>query len=569
MIFGAGRLSLTLAAQDIVESMSEGLLLVDVEGQIVAANPAAAKLLDRAEASLVGLPVDRVLPGVAAGGSLRQRITRAEMPYTSPDGRQLTLMISVTRVQVDRRCQGLAVIFRDVSAEKAHQEKLRSMAMHDALTGLPNRFLLRDRVGQAIQRAARSREQVALLLLDLDRFKEINDTLGHDVGDALLVEVGQRLRRCVRDYDTVARMGGDEFVVVLGDLAAAEQADTVGRRILCALDTPIGVGGRGLLAHASIGVALFPTDGHDLESLLKAADLAMYAAKADGGSRLRYFAGAMSEAVACRARLRHELQDAIEHGQLALHYQPLLDPVTERPTSIEALVRWQHPRLGLLGPADFLPLAEETGLILPLDRFVLHEACRQSLAWQAEGLPPVPVAVNLSARQLRQPDLAALVRGTLKETGLAGEALILELAETAVMQSPETIALTLGEVRRLGVRIAVDDFGLGQSSLRWLKRMPIDLVKIDRQVIKGLGADAGDTAIVKAILALAHSLGLQVVAEGVETPTQLQILRSLEWDRGVSLRCDHVQGFLFARPMPADELRRMLSEREQALPLSA
>jgi diguanylate cyclase (GGDEF)-like protein len=569
MIVAHHELSLPLAAKDIVESMSEGLLLVSTDDRVVAANPAAALLLERTEASLIGVPLDEVLPGVATGGSPRRRITRAEMPYVGPDGRQRTLTVSVTGVHVDSRCQGVAVVFRDISADKAHQEKLRSMATHDALTGLPNRFLLRDRLSQATQRAARSGDKVAMLLLDLDRFKEINDTLGHDVGDALLVEVGQRLRRCVRGYDTVARMGGDEFVVVLGDLAAGEQADMVGRRILTALEAPVGVVGRSLQARASVGVALFPADGHNLETLLKAADLAMYAAKAAGGNRVRYFAGAMSEEVARRARLRLDLEEAIERQQLVLHYQPLLDAQTERLTSIEALIRWEHPRLGLLSPAEFLPLAEESGLILPLGRWVLHESCRQTSVWRAEGLPPVPIAVNLSARQLRQPDLVALLRGTLDETGLAGDALILELREADVMQHPEATERALLEIRELGVRIAIDDFGLAQSSLRWLKRMPIDLVKIDRHFIKGLGVDAGDTAIVKAMLALAHSLGLQVVAEGVETPTQLQILRSLEWDRGLSLRCDQVQGFLFSRPVPADELRRVLAEREQALALSA
>jgi len=444
-------------------------------------------------------------------------------------------------------------VIDDVTEYKRYQTELEHQATHDALTGLANRSLLADRLEQALVYARRSGRPLAVLLLDLDRFKHVNDTLGHSTGDALVRAIGARLTAAVRDGDTVARLGGDEFVVVLTGLARADDVAAVAHKLLRAAAAPVEVNGRELRASASIGVALFPQDAADAESLLAHADAAMYAAKEQGGACFRYFVPELNRRAVRRLALEAGLRRALERGELRLHYQPQTD-IAGTFIGVEALLRWQHPDLGLVPPADFIPLAEETGLIEPIGDWVLRTACRDVQAWEAAGLPALNVAVNISPRQFRSGDLAVRLRAILAERGFDPGRLELELTESAVMHDAAAAARVLAEVKALGVRIALDDFGTGYSSLAALKRFPIDTLKIDRSFVADLPGDAEDAAITGTVIAMGHALGLAVLAEGVETQAQLDFL--------CRAGCDALQGYLLARPLPPAELAGLLARGE-------
>jgi diguanylate cyclase len=432
---------------------------------------------------------------------------------------------------------------------EAANRQLRHLATHDAPTGLPNRVLLDDRLTQAIAHAHRDSQSFAVLLLDLDRFKQINDSLGHHAGDAVLHEVSRRLRGAVREVDTVARIGGDEFVIVLSPPAGREEAAALGQRVIDALRAPLTINDVEIHVTSSIGIAVYETDGSTAESLLMHADAAMYCAKQRGRNNLQCFSGDMDKASLERMSLESDLHRALKLGQFELFYQPKADTETGNVHSAEALIRWHHPQRGLIEPDDFLPLAEASGLMHEIGTWVLQEACRQCAQWQREGFPPLRVAVNVSATQFRRGDLLDLVRRSLEEARLEPRFLEIELTESAVMTDPEESTAILEEFSRMGVLVSVDDFGTGYSSISYLRRFPIDKLKIDRAFIQD-SADADDAYIVQAIISLAHSLRLKVVAEGVETPEQLQFLKSLG--------CDQYQGFHFSPPVPAPEFAHLL-----------
>ncbi len=438
----------------------------------------------------------------------------------------------------------------DISEQKRAEKNLLHMATHDALTGLPNRSLLQDRIGQAIGHAQRTQRGVALLFIDIDRFKNINDSLGHTTGDLLISNLAQRLRGAVRMVDTVARVGGDEFVVVLTDIARESDVTQVIPNLLEAITRPMAVVGHELSVTASIGVSLYPRDGDDAISLLKNADTAMYRAKDGGRNDYRFYAQEMNADAVDRLRLENDLRKAITGDELVVHYQPQVNAACGSIIAAEALLRWRHPVHGLIPPNEFIPLAEETGLIVAIGEWVLRHVCAQLRGWREAGLSELKVAVNLSPRQFRQPNIVEMIDRAVHDYDLPSECIELEITEGSLMHNPEEAALLLGELSKRGFRLAVDDFGTGYSSLAYLKRFPLHALKIDRSFVCDVESNRDSAAIATAVIALAHSLGLKVVAEGVEQQVQMDFLRALN--------CDMAQGYLYGRPLPAEEFIAML-----------
>jgi diguanylate cyclase (GGDEF)-like protein/PAS domain S-box-containing protein len=443
----------------------------------------------------------------------------------------------------------------DISDRKKYQGRIEYLATHDPLTGLANRNLLRDRLAQAIAFSRRSGQMLALLFVDLDRFKDINDSFGHAVGDKLLIEVSERLRRVVREGDTVARPGGDEFIVLLTDFSDPESVNAVAVKLLNEFAAPYVLTDVQLHVNASIGVSLYPNDGDDIETLLRNTDTAMYRAKERGGNGFQLYTPEMSVRAIERMELENALHRAVERGEFQLYYQPKVDLKSGQIVGAEALIRWFHPELGLVLPNRFIPLAEEIGLISSIGQWVLRTACAQNKAWQDAGLIPISVAVNLSARQFRHEELLGLVSNVLKETGMEPGFLELELTESIVMHSAEQFAVRLHELKMLGVKLAIDDFGTGYSSLSYLKRFSLDRLKIDQSFVNDIVTDADDAAITRSVISLGHSLNLRVVAEGVETAEQLAFLRS----NG----CDEVQGNFYSEPISAEDFSALLHERKR------
>ena len=439
----------------------------------------------------------------------------------------------------------------DITDRKAAQDQIEFQAYHDTLTGLPNRLLFRDRIGVALAHARRTRRSAAVVFLDLDQFKLVNDTLGHTVGDGLLHAVAERLVRCVRAEDTVARMGGDEFTILLADLHDNRAASTVASKILETISSPIVVEHHELFITTSIGIALFPEDGEDAESLLKSADRAMYRAKEMGRNNYQFATQAGEDISAERLSLERSMRYASRRDEFIVHYQPMIEIASSRVVGAEALIRWKHPVRGLMQPGEFIPIAEQSGLILPMGEWVLRSACDQMKRWHRAGNEHLHIAVNLSARQFQQPDLADVVGRVLDETGLPSSALDIEITESTAMQNAELTLSTLNKLKQMGVRISIDDFGTGYSSLSYLKRFPIDTVKIDHDFVRDVAHDGNDAAIVSAIISMARALKLHVVAEGVEDEEQLAFLRRHE--------CEFVQGYYYGRPVPAEEFEAVLA----------
>ncbi|MFP5410648.1 MAG: EAL domain-containing protein [Gammaproteobacteria bacterium] len=436
--------------------------------------------------------------------------------------------------------------YSDISERKANEARIDFLAHHDPLTGLINRYNLENRLDQALLSAHRDGQRVAVMFIDLDRFKNINDSLGHHVGDLLLVEVARRLKEAVRESDIVARLGGDEFIVALTGMSDALGAAHLADKILRVLGQPYAFEGRELYTTPSIGIAVYPVDGADGPTLMKNADTAMYHAKSLGRNNVQYFTSAMNAAASERLGLENDLHNALRLGQLYLHYQPQIRAHDGRCIGVEALARWRHPVLGEVPPLKFIPIAEEVGLIEALGTWVLEEACRQLRAWRVHGISGLRMAVNLSAQQLRSPGLVKTVESLLARHQLTGSDLEIEITESAAMDNPERAIVQLQALRALGVRLAIDDFGTGYSSLAYLKRLPIQVLKLDRTFVRDIETDPSDAEISAATLALAHNLGLTVTAEGVETTAQRDFL--------VRHQCDCMQGYLFAKPLPAESI---------------
>jgi diguanylate cyclase (GGDEF)-like protein/PAS domain S-box-containing protein len=495
--------------------------------------------------------IDAPLLRALAHGELET--SSREKRYLCRDGRRVWVKATVTAMQPDAGDAALVAVIEDISQRKQFEEELMHLARHDALTGLANRTLLLDRVSQAIAQSRRSGNQVAMLFLDLDRFKTINDSLGHDAGDRVVIEVGRRLKQAVRDADTVARFGGDEFVVLLPEMPTEDIAAALAQKILNALFEPMLIHGHELAPACSIGISLYPRDGDNGKTLLKNADAALYQAKAMGRGNYQFYSEEMNARTLDRLTLESGLRHAVERGELQLKYQPQIDLADGAILGAEALLRWHPAGQQLVMPDAFITIAEETGLIVPIGEWVLRTACAQQVAWRQAGLTDLRIAVNLSARQFRQPGLDAMVARVLAETGCPAARLELEITESVLMERPDSAAQTLQRLSDMGVQLAIDDFGTGYSSLSYLKRFPINALKIDRSFVRDIAAKSAasndDGAIAAAVIALAHSMGLTVVAEGVETEQQRDFLRQLH--------CDQAQGFYFSEPMSAAALEHL------------
>jgi diguanylate cyclase (GGDEF)-like protein/PAS domain S-box-containing protein len=549
----------TTYAVKVRESLVESLIVLTPNNlRIHSVNKATCELLGFRRSELVGKPLARFLPAVA---SLLQEakpkqlseqgfIYSIETIYESKDGRRIPVLFSASLMREHDEVLGIVCVAQDNTVRHRHEATIRYQASHDLLTGLPNRALFDSRLAIALAQAAQSHARLAVMFLDLDRFKLINDTLGHAVGDRLLQGFSQRISGCLRQSDTIARWGGDEFTVLLPNIQSVEEATTIAYRILDALKLHFELEGHVLRVSSSIGIAIYPTDGIDPETLLKNADAALYRAKEGGRNSYCLYTAAINSQASERLALENQLHHALERNELMLYYQPLVNTVTGQITQMEALLRWHHPEMGMVSPARFIPLAEENGLIIPIGEWVMRTACAQTRKWHEAGLLPVKVAVNLSAQQFRHPDLVSMIGQILKETHLSPEFLELEITETTVITNVESAKTVMDELTQMGISIAMDDFGNGYSSLSYLKKFPFHTLKIDQGFVRDITTDPNDRAIVTAIAALGKVLNLKLVAEGVETDVQERLLRSLN--------CHEMQGYLFSAPLPAPEATRLL-----------
>jgi diguanylate cyclase (GGDEF)-like protein/PAS domain S-box-containing protein len=539
----------------LVEKSWSGVALLDADLAFSYSGTSTARLLGYGEDDLVGTsflayihPRERetmreMLIALAAGASHE---SQTELRFRHKNGVWIWLEAFAQDMLHDPSVGAIVLNYRDVTQRKATEKQLEYQAYYDALTGLPNRLLFRDRVINAIAQARRNRRGVAVMYLDLDHFKLVNDSLGHSLGDALLSEVAARLQGCVRASDTISRLGGDEFTILLIDTSSSEAIAGVARKILQSLAHPFRVEGHELFVTASIGISVFPADGDEVETLLKSADSAMYRAKELGRNQAQMFTASMNERYGRRLALEQSLHHAVEREELVVHYQPIFDR-RRRIVSLEALVRWNHPSRGLVPPSEFIGLAEETGLIVPIGEWVLRRVCRDMRDWRHAGLPTMRIGINISAPQFQQLSFADVVAGIMHEYSCDPASLEFEITETVAVQNIETTMNAMRELKEIGIRIAIDDFGTGQSSLVYLKRFPIDTVKIDRAFVREVTTDESAAAIVSYVINLAHTLRLAVVAEGVETEEQWSFLKLNA--------CDHMQGFLFSHALPADEAR--------------
>ncbi|MGB6056061.1 MAG: EAL domain-containing protein [Burkholderiaceae bacterium] len=547
--------------KSLFEHHSDGVFSFNPLAQLTAVNMALCALTGYSRDELLTMPLSplvarRSLPEVRSCflEALQGKPQTCDLVFVKKDGTPFDVSIVILPNIIDGSVAGLHGIVKDVSHHKQSERRIRHLANHDALTGLPNRNLLEERIKHAIEQARRGESRIGVLLMDLNRFKIINDSLGHANGDLLLRAVAARLQAAVRDADTVARLGGDEFVVLLENIREFEQISHVADNLLKAVRQPLEISGHVLSISTSIGASIFPDDGADAATLFKNADLAMYEAKAAGDGMFRLYDAEMNARAVMRLHSENSLRQALERAQFVIHYQPRLDLASNAVVGVEALARWNHPDKGLVFPANFIPLAEEIGLIDALGEWVLLAACRQLKAWQDQRLPPLMMSVNLSTLQLGSGRIREILHGVLAEAALDPRFLELEITESSLMRDLDACARMLEDIRELGVSLSIDDFGTGYSSLAYLKRLPINALKIDKSFVRDIPHDTDDAAIVSATIAMAHSMGLRVVAEGVTSYEQRRFLEAC--------RCDEIQGYLLCQPLPADELALFLRTSE-------
>jgi diguanylate cyclase (GGDEF)-like protein/PAS domain S-box-containing protein len=561
-----GRISSTYQRSHVIlQSIGDAVVVTDSGGRVEYLNSPAQKLMGWTQQAAQGKPLaevfhlvnaksrEHVLDPVALVLREGKMISQdGNMILLAHDGRELAIEDSAAPVRDERgNINGVVMVFRDITEQKNAQRQISQLVYHDHLTGLPNRRLLQDRVEKAISSSNRNDSRLALLLVDLDHFKVINDTLGHETGDKMLMQTGDRLKNCIREQDTIARIGGDEFVIMLANMHEASEAAVVAQKILASLSSPYLINGAELHSSPSMGISIYPEDGQDFVMLMKHADAAMYHTKESGRASYRFYTEEMNLRTLERLTVENNLHKALENGEFDLHYQPKVNMREGTLVGAEALIRWNHPELGLISPAKFIPIAEESSMINTIGEWVLYCACRQSRIWSDEGLLTLPVSVNVSARQLLYGDLPALLDKIIRDTRAHPSMMELELTEGVLMQ-PNEVEGVLAACKSRGFNVALDDFGTGYSSLSYLRRMAIDTLKIDRSFVSDLENNPGDVAIVQTIIAMAHNLHMNVIAEGVETRAQVEIL--------IQNGCDYCQGYYFSKPQPeaqfSDLLRR-------------
>lgn len=551
----------------IIETTSEGVLIIDAENQTVFANKTMAQLLGYSLEEMLGMsllsfvsPEQRSLAIAAMSyvQNSKQDIRESfDLQLCCKDGTILWALVSANAI-LDRtgKYAGALGMFTDITQRKIAEEKIHYQALHDLLTDLPNRTMFNEKLEAALIQA-KNQHLLAVLFLDLDRFKTINDTLGHAVGDRLLQAVAQRLDNCLQAHGIVARWGGDEFTILLPKIINATASAEISQAIINTLKPAFNLEGHQLHISSSIGIALYPTDGEDGETLVRNADAALYRSKQKGRNNYQFYTAAMNSQASELLLLENDLYYALSHQQFEVYYQPQVNTTTKEITGMEALVRWHHPQFGLISPAKFIPLAEETGLIVPLDQWVLQTACIQNKAWQDAGLPSIRMSVNLSARQFQQPALIGIVAETLEETGLAPEYLELEITETIAMEDVELSKMILDKLHEMGVHLSIDDFGTGYSSLSYLKQFPLNTLKIDKSFINDVASTPQNASIIKAIMTLGKGFNLRIIAEGVETQAQKDCLQSL--------KCEEIQGYFFSPPLPTVQATDFLANSRSLL----
>ncbi len=549
----------------LLDRTSDFVILVALpEGMVEDANAALGRLFGESADALVGRPfsslgitdADTVLDVLREDRSTY--VDGGEMPSHSvvtefgAEGARIWLELSYRVAMVEARCYGV-LVGRDITERKVAEERANFLTHHDALTRLPNHLLFQDRLQQAIAFADRALTKLALMVVDLDQFKAVNDALGHRIGDQLLIEVTRRLNECIRDTDTVSRQGGDEFLILLPNIVDPDASVAFLGGLMVRLLDPFLIEGKELSTSVSVGIAIYPEDGADFETLLKKADIAMYRAKEAGRNTYRFFNEEMNDDAVEQLSMHFGLRRAIETEQFVLHYQPQIEIVSGALIGAEALIRWNHPELGLVAPGRFIPVAEENGLIVQIGNWVLREACREAARWQRAGMSELVVAVNLSALQFKRGNIEQSVAVALEESGIHPGMLELELTESILIRDTENVLATVKRLKLMGVKLSIDDFGTGYSSLSYLKRFEVDKLKIDQSFIRDLATDPENAAIVRAIIQMARSLGLKTIAEGVENKQVLDYLRIYH--------CDEAQGYFHGRPMSADEFMAYLTFR--------
>ena len=550
----------------IIENVMDVVCSVDETGRFTRVSPASVKTWGYRPEELVGRSLRSIVSPQDAGRTedMLARVREGESALdfenrcAHRNGAVVPMTWSVSWSESERR---MFCVARDITERKRNEAQILHQAYHDILTDLPNRILFRDRLNRALAQARRNQQTMAVMFLDLDRFKLVNDSLGHEAGDEALKEIAVRLTSCLRRSDTVARVGGDEFTILLASVSHAEDAGKVAQKILDSLDKPWHWNGKQVHVTGSIGISLYPEDAEDPDTLIRNADTAQYRAKVTRPSSYQFYTASMTESAQERLSIETNLRQALDLGELTLAYQPQVDIGSGKIIGMEALLRWHNPELGDVPPDKFIPAAEDLGLIVPIGYWVLHEACRQNKAWQDAGLAPIRIAVNISVRQFQQSDVYAMVNEVLADTGLQPSYLELEITESSAIASNDTCIATLKHLQNMGVTISIDDFGVGYSSLSYLTALPFDKLKIDPSFVKNLGADAHSEAIVTSIISLARSLDRQVVAEGVETAAQLEFLESRS--------CDARQGFLFSRALAPDKMTQMLRQEQSGIEIQS
>ncbi|HEY8037703.1 MAG TPA: EAL domain-containing protein [Methylobacter sp.] len=548
-------------AATVFESTLEGILITDAKTNVIKVNQALCSITGYSVEEFIGSTPNIIKSERHSHAFFRQLWDilnktgqwRGEIWNRRKNGEIFPAWVNISAVpsSATNKTSHYVAVFTEITELKLSEERLNYLAHHDPLTGLPNRLLFHDRLEQAVLQAQRSKHMIAVMFLDLDRFKAINDTLGHVIGDQLLVAVAERLKHCARETDTIARLGGDEFAVIITRIIQEEDVEQVAQKIIQALSSVYSVGGYEVFITASIGINLYPGIDNDRGKLLENADVAMYHAKQFGRNNYKFYSTDMNAVAFERLMLETNLRRALEREEFRLYYQPQIDMQSGIVNGVEALIRWQHPELGLVSPLEFIPLLEETGLILPVGEWVIRTACKQIREWLDAGFPPLVMAVNLSARQFRQPNLIEMIEQALHEFNIPPAQLELELTESVMMDNMEETVETLKKLKLLGLKIAIDDFGTGVSSLGYLKHFPIDTLKISHDFVLNLPMDSADASIASAVIGLARNMQLSSVAEGVENQGQMDFLRGQD--------CERMQGFLFSRPIPSDQMTTLLT----------